>query len=171
MVLVHISSFVPDCNSRWFECSADGFSSESHIDVAYESSGSEPGLAVQTGFVWLSENNKTHYSRCSSPRSAVLLVVTAVFSVREEGLYSHSVVASGQGCTLTLSHTLGFWIDAGDFCMCFLLVVVWADRNPCWKRLSEALPPRWLTLLLLSYRSVVLPPGAGSALPHSNWLP
>lgn len=132
---------------------------------------SKPGLTVQTSLVWLSENNKTHYSHCSFPCSAVLLVVTVVFSVRGEGLYSHSVVASGQGCTLTLSHTLGFWSDAGDFCMCFLLVVVWADRNPCWKRLSEALPLRRLTPLFLSYRSVVLPPGAGSALPHSNWLP
>lgn len=85
------------------------------------------------------------------PALLFLLVVSAVCSVREDGLYSHSVVALGHGCTLTLSHALGFWIDAGDFCMCFLLVVVCADRNPeCWKSLSDALPPRWLTPLLLS---------------------
>lgn len=53
--------------------------------------------------MWLSENNKAHYSPCSFPCSAVLLVVPLVFSVREQGLCSHSVVASGQGCVHSLS--------------------------------------------------------------------
>lgn len=136
----------------------------------YEIWPSEPKFATQNSLVWLGENNKSGYTRCSSPCCAVLLVVLVVCSVREDDLYSHCVIASGQGCTLTLSHTLGFWIDTGDFCMCFLLVVGRA-RNPCWKQLSEPKPPHWLAPLFLSSRSLVLPPGAGSALPHSNWLP
>lgn len=147
------------------------FKTYSHINMSYEIIQYKHRLATQTSFVWLGESNKFHYAHYSSPCCAVLLVAAVVCSVREEDLYSHSVIASGQGCTLTHSHTLGFWIDTGDFCMCFLLVVVWADRNPCWMQLSEALPPHWLAPLFLSYRSVVLPPGAGSALPHSNWLP
>lgn len=79
-----------------------------------------------------------------------------------EKMARHSVIASGQGWTLSFSHSLGFWIHAGDFCLGFLSVVV---------RATASLLPASFSLSFLSCRSVVLPPGAGATLPHSNWLP
>ena len=105
-------------------------------------------------------------SQCLPAR--LLFFLWSQWNVAWETAYSHPVAASGRGCTL--SHTLGFWIHAGDFCMCFLIVVV--RPPPRQKSLLEA--AHWrinLTALFLSCRSVVLPPGAESALPHSNWLP